>query len=496
MVTVWVNGIAQKVPFGTLLSTVLSHAPHPCGGKGVCGKCRVHAVGNLSALSKEEERHLTPFEIADGMRLSCCARIEGECHVTLSADSVMSVVTEGRAATAAPSPTFAAYGAAVDIGTTTLAARLYDTAGRLLAQEGCANPQITFGADVLSRIQAAGEGQDLATPLQSAVNGLLSRLATAAGIHTAAIDGVVITGNTAMLCLFTATDTASLSHAPFALPSAFDEVRTAAQLGLTALAPNRAVYLPPCAAAFIGADALCAALACDLDDNTTALLTDMGTNGEMLLSHDGAILACSTAAGPAFEGVGISCGMPAVTGAIDEVALINGRLLSHAIGGGRAEGICGSGLVDAAACLLATEEMDASGYLDAAVSLGDGISLTQEDIRALQQAKSAVCSGLQTLLHHAGVTADEMETLYTAGGFGSRLNGRNAAAIGLIPQALATRIRPVGNAALDGAARLLLDAHAKRRMTALVEKIQVISLATDTFFTDNFIRNMSFGCNH
>ena len=491
MVTVWVNGIAQNVPFGTLLSVVLSHAPHPCGGKGVCGKCRVRATGALSALSKEEERHLTPFEIADGMRLSCCARVEGECYVTLSTDSVMSVVTEGKVAATAPSPTFAAYGAAVDIGTTTIAARLYDTAGRLLAQDGCVNPQIAFGADVLSRIQAAGEGADLTAPLQSAVNGLFSRLAQAAGIHTAAIDGAVITGNTAMLCLFTATDAASLSHAPFALPTAFDEVRTAAQLGLTALAPNRAVYLPPCAAAFIGADALCAALACNLDGDATALLADMGTNGEMLLSHHGALYACSTAAGPAFEGVGISCGMPAITGAIDEVALVNDRLLSHAIGG-RAEGICGSGLVDAAACLLATEEMDMSGYLESAASLGDGISLAQADIRALQQAKSAVCSGLQTLLHHAGITADEVETLYTAGGFGSRMNGRNAAAIGLIPQALATRIQPVGNAALDGAARLLLDAHTREQMTALLEKIQVIELATDPFFTDRFIKNMSF----
>ena len=492
MVTVWVNGKANEVPFGTLLSAVLSHAPHPCGGKGVCGKCRVHATGALSALSKEEERHLTPFEIADGMRLSCCARAEGECHVTVSTDSVMSVVTEGKVAATAPSPTFAAYGAAVDIGTTTIAARLYDTAGRLLAQDGCANVQIPFGADVLSRIQAAGEGADLTTPLQSAVNGLLSRLAQAAGVHTAAIDGVVITGNTAMLCLLTATDAASLSHAPFALPSAFGEVRTAAQLGLTALAPNRAVYLPPCAAAFIGADALCAALACNLDGVAAALLADMGTNGEMLLGHHGALYACSTAAGPAFEGVGISSGMPAITGAIDEVMLVNDRLLYHTIGGGRAEGICGSGLVDAAACLLATEEMDTSGYLASTVSLGDGMSLTQADIRALQQAKSAVCSGLQTLLHHAGVTADEVETLYTAGGFGSRMNGRNAAAIGLIPQALATRIQPVGNAALDGAAELLLNAHAKRRITALAEKIQVIELATDPFFTKKFIQNMSF----
>ncbi|MBQ5840352.1 MAG: DUF4445 domain-containing protein, partial [Clostridia bacterium] len=376
MATIWINGEPRSVAVGIRLSEVLSHAPHPCGGKGVCGKCRVHAVGALSPLSTEEERHLTAFEIADHMRLSCCAYVEGDCRVTLSADSVMAVVTDGKSETAAVSPTFAAYGAAVDIGTTTLAARLYDTKGRLLAQEGCANPQIAFGADVLSRIQAAGEGQDLTMPLQRVVNSLLSRLAATAGVHTSAIDGVVITGNTAMLCLFTATDPTSLAKAPFALPAAFGEVRTAVSLGLSALAPNRAVYLPPCAAAFIGADALCAALTCDLDGTATAMLADMGTNGEMVLSHNGRIYACSTAAGPAFEGVGISCGMPAVAGAIDEVAPLNGRLLCRTIGGGRAEGICGSGLVDAAASLLTTEEMDAGGYLETAVSLADGLTLT------------------------------------------------------------------------------------------------------------------------
>ena len=490
MATIWINGVPQPVTVGTRLSEVLSRAPHPCGGKGICGKCRVRATGALSPLSREEERHLTPFEIADDLRLSCCTLVEGDCRVTVDPDSVMAVVTNGQAATAAVRPTFAAYGAAVDIGTTTIAARLYDTAGRMLAQAGCANPQIAYGADVLSRVEAAGEGNDLATPLQNAVNALLSRLAAEVGIVPAAIDGVVITGNTAMLCFVTATATASLARAPFSLPRAFNETLSAADVGLTALSPNRPVYLPPCVAAFIGADALCAALACDMD--STALLADMGTNGEMLLAHQNTLYACSTAAGPAFEGVGISCGVPAMDGAIDEVALMNGGFVAHVIGGGKAVGICGSGLVDAAACLLLTEELDSSGYLDTPATLAEGVTLTQEDVRALQQAKAAVSAGLQTLLHHAYLTADAVETLYTAGGFGSRLNGRNAAAIGLLSPALASQIKPVGNAALDGAARLLLDDSARQVITDLAQRTQVIELATDTFFTDTFIKNMSF----
>lgn len=492
MVTVWVNGVARQVEVGTPLSALLPHHSHPCGGKSLCGKCRVHATGVLNPLSSEERRHLTAAEIADDVRLSCCTTVQGDCRVTVDNHPVMAVVTEGTAAAQAAAPTFAAYGVAVDIGTTTMAARLYDTAGRLLAQAGCPNPQTAFGADVLSRVVAAGEGQDLTTPLQSAVNGLLSRLTETARIPAAAIDGAVVTGNTAMLCFVLGLDPTSLSHAPFLLPHAFGETVTAAQVGLTALTPDAAVYLPPCAAAFIGADALCAALACGIGDGRTVLLADMGTNGEMLLSHNGALYACSTAAGPAFEGVCISCGLPAVTGAIHEVALVNGQMMTHAIGGGKAVGICGSGLVDAAACLLATEEMERSGYLDAAVSLCEGVTLTQKDVRALQQAKSAVCAGLQTLLHHANLTAEAVEVLYVAGGFGSGLNGHNAAAIGLIPSSLAPRIEAVGNAALDGAARLLLDESARDKITELTQRVGVVELATDDYFIEQFIRGMDF----
>ena len=493
MATIWINGVPRQVAVGTRLSEVLTHASHPCGGKGVCGKCRVRATGALSPLSAAEERHLTAFEVADDVRLSCCTTVQGDCRVTTAAEEGMAVCVDGVESTAPHAPAFAAYGVAVDIGTTTLAARLYATDGRLLAQAGEINPQTAYGADVLSRVEAAGQGSDLVTPLRNAVNGLLSRLAEMAGIRAAAVDGLVIAANTAMLCFLTDTDPTPLSHAPFVLPHAFGETRTAAQLGLSAVPADTPVYLPPCASAFIGADALCVALACDMyDEMHTVLLADMGTNGEMLLCHQGAVYACSTAAGPAFEGVGISCGMSAVAGAVDEVLSANGRLLVHTIGGVAPTGICGSGLVDAAACLLTNGEMDGNGCIDGTVTLCDGVTLTQQDIRALQQAKGAVSAGLQTLLHRAAVSADGVERLCVAGGFGSRLNGQNAALIGLIPRVLATRIRPVGNGALDGAARLLLDVTARDDVVRLAQKTQVVELATDPYFADLFIKNMSF----
>lgn len=494
MATVWINGLPRQVAQGTRLSDLLTEVPHPCGGIGVCGKCRVQAVGELSPLSAAEERHLTAREITAGIRLSCCVTIEGDCCVSMDDATPLSVLAEGSVAVAAASPMFATYGVVVDIGTTTIAARLYDAAGAVVAQGGCTNPQVAYGADVISRVQAAGEGMDLTTPLQNAVNDLLRRLVQEAGVVPATISSVVITGNTAMLCLLTATDTASMMTAPFDLPRIFDETVTADRLGLTVLSVDTPVYLPPCVSAFVGADALCAALACNMSEDTrTALLVDMGTNGEILLSYNGALYACSTAAGPAFEGVGISCGMPAMVGAIDEVSLVNGRMIPHVIGGGQATGICGSGLVDAAACFLGLVVMDADGYIGTdAVSLTDDVALTQEDIRALQQAKGAVSAALDTLLYRNNLAVDQVEVLHVAGGFGSRLNGYNAAAIGLIPRAMASRIHAVGNAALDGAAMLLLDRTTRETIVGMAKQMTTISLATDPYFVDRFIKNMSF----
>ena len=134
MATVWVNGVPRQAAVGTRLSAVLSHLHHPCGGKGICGKCRIRATGALSPLSVMEERHLTAFEIADDIRLSCCVMIEGDCRVTVDTPAEITVLTEGKSV-ARDIPAFAAYGVAVDIGTTTLAARLYDAGGRLICRQ-------------------------------------------------------------------------------------------------------------------------------------------------------------------------------------------------------------------------------------------------------------------------------------------------------------------------------------------------------------------------
>ena len=226
--------------------------------------------------------------------------------------------------------------------------------------------------------------------------------------------------------LLTETDVEPLSRAPFHVERLFGEVLRADALGLTALQGDASVYLPACIAAFVGADTVCALLASDIcETGKTVLLADIGTNGEMALVHQGTLTVCSTAAGPAFEGVGISMGMRGAIGAIDRVRVENGALVAHVIGEGAPIGICGSGLVDTIACLLETEMVDETGYMeDDEVQIAAPVVLTQQDVRMVQLAKSAICAGLQTLLKTAGIDVSEVESLVLAGGFGSYLDAK------------------------------------------------------------------------
>lgn len=496
-VTVTVNGEKRSIARGTRLSELLDLAL-PCGGHGKCGKCKVIATGELSPLSDSEKRALSAEELAAGVRLACHTTVEGKCAVSLMTVPTLKnkILTDATGKISADDPAFSRYGAAIDIGTTTLAAKLYDTKGDCLAEHGCMNPQSQWGADVISRIEASmrGEDKELAEAICHAIDEILFALAASAGIDAKEIDAAVLTGNTAMLHLLTATSTEPLSHAPFLAKRLFDETLSAASLGLSALSPDTEVYLPSCISAFVGADMVCAILASDIcNADSTALLADIGTNGEMGLWHKGNLTVCSTAAGPAFEGVGISMGMSGATGAIDRVTLDGNALQAHVIGEGEARGICGSGLVDAVACLLQNEELDETGYLedDPATVLAP-VVLTQQDIRMVQLAKSAICAGLCTLLENAKADTDSVSALYVAGGFGSYLNMQSAGQIGLIPQALTDRVRVIGNAALTGAAMLLLDRSLRDNTARLAKSASVSDLASSPVFSELYMNGMMF----
>ncbi len=495
LIKVIVNGAECRVSAGTPLSEIIA-GEKPCGGHGKCGKCKVWAKGKLSPPSEAERDLLSKDELDSGIRLSCCTLAEGEVEVkSLLSASEAQIVMGGKQTEFDLNPIFGQYGAAIDIGTTTLAARLYDVNGNILASVSRLNPQSEFGADVISRIESAlgGKSEALADSIRKALDEILASLASNAKIDPQNIDAVAVTGNTVMLSLLAGEDTEPFSHAPFKAKRLFGETLTANELGLPSLSPATTVYFPPCISAFVGADTVCALLATGLCKSETAMLVDIGTNGEMAIWHNDKLTVCSTAAGPAFEGVGISMGMRGAAGAIDKVVLLNGKPYPHVIGEGKAVGICGSGLVDAAACMLDSEIIDETGALDDdPFELCDGVLLTAQDIRMLQLAKSAICAGLMTLVENAGLDPEDVPIFYIAGGFGNYLNKKSAAKIGLLPASLAQNSETVGNAALEGASMLLLDVTMREKAKSIADKAETLELSTNKGFSEHFMMGMMF----
>jgi len=467
-----------EAPLSTLLAEGGFAVEHPCGGRGRCRKCAVELAGAVSPPDEEERRA--------GARLSCRARILGDAVVTLP-DTADARIELSGAAAALGRPMAGRLGAAVDVGTTTLALRLYDlAAGRLLGGSAAMNPQTRVAADVMGRIGASmnGRAAELRSDVLAALDRLLTEACREAAVDPAAVDALTVAGNTTMLYLLTGRDPAPLSHAPFAADDLFG--RTETVLGRTA-------WLPPCMHAFVGADITCAVLASAMTaGDRPALLADIGTNGELALWKDGTLYVSSTAAGPAFEGAGISCGCGSVTGAVDAVWLEDGEVRVHTIGGAAPRGVCGSGLIDGAAALLASEAIDETGAACGSLTLCPGVALTQEDIRAVQLAKSAIAAGIEVLLETAGVAADALDALYIAGGFGSHLDIRSAAAIGLIPEALTDRVKPIGNAALSGAAMLLLDKDKMAGAERLASIARHVDLGGNKTFNEKYVDHMFF----
>ena len=455
--------------------------PHPCGGRGTCLKCRVRISGAVSTPSAQEQQA--------GFRLSCQATLLGDSEVWLSDEHTMAQIElSGVAYTEALRPMDGRYGAAIDIGTTTLALKLYDLAsGCCVGQAGQENPQRTVSADVMGRIQAAldGKGKHMQEQVVSALTAMLEETCQSHHIDPSFANTAVIVGNTTMLYLLTGQNPQSLASAPFEADDLF---------GRMASCLDRKIYLPPCMNAFVGADTTAAVLAsgmCDRDE--VSLLCDIGTNGELALWKNKTLYVTSTAAGPAFEGAGISCGCGSIPGAIDKVWVENDAIRIHTIGELEPVGICGSGLLDAIAAYLELNEIDETGAMEQdELRLGKRVILLPKDIRAVQLAKAAIAAGIETLLLEAGVLADDVRRLYIAGGFGSHLSIESAVKIGLIPETLKDKVVVLGNASLSGAASMLLDMTQQDKADAIASNSKHINLGGNQVFGDLFIENMMF----
>ncbi len=464
----------REIPFeGTpILSSLLNEVQHPCGGRGVCQKCAVEISGHISEPNGAE--------IKAGARLSCQVVLLGDAEVILPEESILrQIETSGGENLASTNPMPGRTGAAIDIGTTTLAMKRYDLAtGAILGEAAMLNPQTAVAADVMGRIGAAMDGK-----LSLLQNQILSAIEAMLNKNTP--DAMVITGNTTMLYLLAGRNPESLSHAPFLADCLFG--KTEAILSVPS-------YLPPCMNAFVGADITCALLEsgqCGRDE--TSLLCDVGTNGEIALWHDGRLFVTSTAAGPAFEGAGISCGCGSIAGAIDRVWIEDNQLRVHTIGEKTPVGLCGSGLIDAIACGLTLGLIDETGAMDDdEIILAPGVILLPKDVRAVQLAKAAIAAGIETLLETAKVDPEQIETLFIAGGFGNHLNVQSAARIGLIPEILAPKVRAIGNASLSGAGRILLNQDEMKRAQAIAESARHVSLGGNPRFNEHYIDQMLF----
>lgn len=457
-----------------VLESAFISATHPCGGNGRCGKCLIEIHGEIST---PDDR-----EIACNHRLSCRTRLYGDAIVTLVADTNLQI--ESTTAHIMPSKTSdVVIGAAVDIGTTTVVLSVYDLrSGICLASESMLNPQSTVAADVIGRISHALSGG--LSDLQESIRSCICSLAIKSG-YADQIDKWCITGNTTMLYLLQGLSPDTLSVAPFYAEHLFGE---------DIIFSEKPAYLPPCIHAFIGADITCAVLASGMHElNETALLCDLGTNGEIVLKKNGKYYATSTAAGPVFEGYGISCGCQSIQGAIESITLVNRTLQIKTIGDQTPVGLCGSGVIDAVACLLNLGCLDETGSMDEdSFRICDDIYITRKDISNVQLAKAAIAAGIQTLLEVTETPLEEIKTFYIAGGFGTHLNQDSATRIGLFPREFKPVVQILGNAALKGASLMLSDNSYRLIASDIASTTTTINLGGDPKFNENYISEMFF----
>ena len=438
----------------------------PCGGKGTCGKCRV---------------------IIDGRKvLACRTLVDRDMTVLTREESPVNILTTGLTTATAPDGTDD-FVLAFDIGTTTLVAYLLDgKTGELLARESTMNPQSQFGADVISRIQYVLQegGAAMSACVRGAMEALAASAAAKAKVPPERITAAAVVGNTAMHHLLLNIGPKPLVTPPY-MPAVFDAMEAGAGCKARIL-PN--------IAGFVGGDTVGCMVATRFDKlEELTLLIDIGTNGEMVLGDQNRRIACSTAAGPAFEGAKISCGMRGAEGAVDHVFLKDGAISYHVIGDAAPRGLCGSGLLDLVAVLLDMGIIDESGRMEGgSYTLCENVTLTQKDVREVQLAKAAIRAGIELLSQQMGVETARIRQVYLAGAFGNYMDPASACRIGMIPPILQERIVPIGNAAGEGAKLCALSREMFRYSGKIAEETEFLELASLPQFQDCYVDALEF----
>lgn len=538
-ITINLNTDSKTAGNHTILEYCRSHGiagiETPCGGKGTCGKCKVTVTKPYY-----KEALACQTKICDDMEI-----IVGRKESTGTKEDSMVVLTNGGSISekfnehvnrnvvlqedAANEPekveSNAGTLAACDIGTTTVVCYLIDKeTGQIIAVRSGANPQRSFGADVLSRIDAAARADDndkangglqmMQSQIVSLLNGFISEMLMECGRTKVCLFSVA--GNTVMCHLLMGISPEKLGRAPFMPDEYFGREFNPLDIGLENC---QTMIIFPAVSGFVGGD-ITAGMMETVNCKALTLYLDIGTNGEMALGKGDRYVCCATAAGPAFEGAQIEMGMPASRGAVDKVWLEGRRIKYSVIGNDRPVGLCGSGLIDALAILLKAGIIDENGTIlsgqelpmlfrsyvfeleaeDAAQSsesslavyIAPGVYITQEDIRKLQLAKGAIAAGIDILFKEYGCKPCDLDILTFAGGFGNYIDKASAAAIGLFPPELLDRAKEVGNAAGNGAVSAALSQEAWESALDISGKMRYIELASYPHFDEIYVEHMNF----
>ncbi|NWH06359.1 ASKHA domain-containing protein [Desulfobacter latus] len=519
------NGIQEHavIPFAKgqyllkILNTTKEHRVRTgCPGNGSCGLCLVRIIeGKPSPPNQNEQLQLSEQQLASGVRLACQVICETDLSVEIInriPQSVWRPIPEAlyRRASVLPYPLRKRHfsskekptrtcGVSIDLGTTSISLSIFDlTTGQLMTTRHGINPQIKSGLDILTRVNTAAESPDKGTGLQqdliTAIRNALLDISVGDGINPGQVSCLVLVGNTAMLTLLSGNNFHHLLHPEYwAKPVELqlpDTQEWAAQWGINLHCDIRVI--PPLAG-FIGSDLTAGILATGLLEEPGSLLIDFGTNSEIALWDGKKLWITSAAGGPAFEGSGVSCGMPAEKGAIYHLSLKDNR--HSVIGDTRIAGICGSGLVDLLAELVDLDLLDSVGRFNSSTSnqffhLSDTLSLNKKDVDLLQRAKAAIASGIQILLLQAQITPKDLKQVFIGGAFGYHLNIENAMKIGLLPLIDPEIYHFCGNSALSGCEKILLQAGTQRQLTRIKEKFSIVNLAEYQDFEAFFIENL------
>lgn len=510
----------------------------PCNGNGICGKCIVRYKRGATEPTRRDREVFSEKQLEDGYRLACQSHPVGAYEVELpESEETIEVLsewgkqqktdTEAYTQTPAEAKTSggiqdketaegtaektenAIYGICIDIGTTTLAALLVNLKTEADCQTAVSvNHQRTYGADVISRIDASNNGKkwEMQRCIRQDLQKLVGELAEKEGIHVAQIQRIVIAGNTTMCHLLRGFSCETLGVAPF-LPVdlSWMEGSAADFLGMKEL--DTKVVILPGISAFVGADIMAGIAKMNMHRSEGYhLLLDIGTNGEMVLGNCRHMYVTSTSAGPAFEGGNISCGMAGIPGVISHVFMEEtGKAGFQVIGEADGEnkkkqqaiGICGTGMIDLVYELRKHQMIDEHGtysdlYFDTGYELAGKVKFTQNDIREIQMAKAAIRAGVDILVKKAGIAFDEVDDCYLAGGFGTKIDITKAAGIGLIPKELEVKTIPVGNTVLAGTKEVLLGRISKDELEKIQTMADVINLAEENDFEELYLSYMDF----